>query len=175
MNLLSEIDNFISKGSLTPKFHFPSACFSLINPQPTDDDSSTSPLSLDFIKNIVNRLDKLDEDAKNEEAVQLEWLSTVQILKYFETLDKQIDPNLGLNIANVAFKRLKLINEKRFHINLGYFLIVTEMAIRFYSDVGDYKNEEHKVKQKIMENGSWLVKNLEAVAAFGEENVQSKF
>jgi len=173
MNLLSEIDTFLSKRSLNPKFHFPSVCFSLLNPQHAEDESSTSPLTLDYIKNIVNRLDKLEEDGKNEEATQLEWLSTVQILKYFDTLDQTIDAVLALNIANVSIRKLKIINEKRFHLNLGHFLIITEMAIRFYKEIQDYKTEDHKVKQKIMEQGSWLVKNLEAVAAYGEEHIQS--
>lgn len=170
MNLLSDLDNFLTKGSLNSQIHLPTVCFQIFSYDPSlTDGSSPSSLSADYVKNLVTKIEKIEDEGKNDEANQLEWLATLQILKYFETLQDQIDSALALSIVNAAFKRLKFINEKRHHINLGHFLVVSELAIRFFKDIQDYKTDEHRVRQKISEQASWLLRNIEATASFCEE------
>lgn len=176
MNLSHELDNLINKGIVTQKFHLPTSCFATFTLSADGNGvSNNTQLSADYIKNIVSKVDKLEEEAKNDETNHLEWVATLQILQYIETLNQKIDPSLALNIVNTAFKRLKVITEKRYHVNLGHFLVVSELIVKFFHDIEDYKADEHKVKQKVLEQASWLLKNIEAVAATGEEMTSSKF
>lgn len=174
MNLLPELQTLITKGSVSNKFHLSSACFTILSPNLSDEkETAASKLTMEYIKDLVSKLDKIEDEGKNEETAQLEWLSALQLLKYFETLENKIDSALALSIVSTSLKRLKFINERRYHINLGYFLVISEIAIKFYAEIEDYKSDEHKVRQKIFEQGQWLFKNIEAVAAYGETVSQS--
>jgi len=174
MNLLPELDHLTTKGSVTSKFHLPLACFTILSPNISEEKATpASQLTSEYIKDLVSKLDKIEDEGKSEETSHLEWLSALQLLKYFETLESKIDSSLAMSIVSTSLKRLKFINERRYHINLGYFLVISEIAIKFYAQIEDYKSDEHRVRQKIFEQGQWLFKNIETVAAYGEVASQS--